>query len=207
MYTLSLSIRIRDQLGRSDVLRAAVEVFGAQGVRATRVQDLLESAGVARRTFYKHFRSKEDVLTKLYSFATRELLDAIERARAESSDPLAGLRAALDAYLEFHVTNHAIARVLIEEAIRSDGPLHPLRAKFRRQLIAELTNAARELTGRSLDPYVFVALVSGLEGISLELLASERTSEDVQRARATILGLMTAITAGSALLPLDSSLR
>lgn len=192
---MTLSTRIRDQVGRSDVLLAAVDVFGDRGLAATRVQDLLDAGGIARRTFYKHFRSKEDVLAQLYSFATSELLDAVEQARADSDDPLAGLRAALDAYLEFHVTNHAIARVLIEEAIRSDGPLHPLRAKFRERLIAALTDAVRALTGKTLDRYVFVALISGLEGISLELLAGPRTANDVARARATILGLMAGIAA------------
>lgn len=198
---MSLSTRIRDQLGRSDVLLAAVEVFGEQGLRATRVQDLLEAGGIARRTFYKHFRSKEDVLAKLYSFATSELLDAIEDARRRSDDPLAGVRAALDAYLEFHVTNHAIARVLIEEASRSGSPLHPLRARFRQELIAALTQATRALTGKTLDPYVFVALISGLEGISLELLEGERSSFDVERARSTILGMMAAIAGAAEALP------
>ena len=181
-------------------MEGAIDVFAAKGLRATRVQDLLEAGGVARRTFYKHFQSKEDVLARLYEVATAELLETLDRAR-DTDDPLAGLRDALDGYLEFHVTNHAIARVLIEEATRSDSPLHPRRERFRAALIDALSRATHDLTGRTLDDYVFVALISGLEGISLELLAGERGAEDIARARATILGLMAAIAQTSGALP------
>ncbi len=194
-------MQLDQQLADRRILKAALDVFADKGLRDTRVQDLLEAGGIARRTFYKYFQSKEDVLKKLYAFATEELVSQIVLAQRESDDPLAGLRAALDAYLEFHLTNHAIARLLIEEAIHSESPLHARRAVFRDELIAALSDATQQLTGRQMDRYVFVALISGLEGVSLELLAGSRTREDLARARATILGMVAAITQSHALLP------
>ncbi|MEM9071375.1 MAG: TetR/AcrR family transcriptional regulator [Myxococcota bacterium] len=188
---------IGESLARNEVLRAALEVFARKGVRKTRVEDLLQASGIARRTFYKRFRGKDDVLAQLYAFATKELIQQIDEARARSQDPLSGLRAALDTYLEFHLQNRVIAKLLIEEATRSESPLHPLRARFRRQLQRELADAFHELSGRALDPFVFVAVISGLEGISLELLRDEPAPEDIARARATVLGLVAAIAQSS----------
>src|SRR4051812_34990074 len=50
------------RLAERGILASAIAVFTKKGAAATRVEDILESAGVARRTFYKYFRSKDDVL-------------------------------------------------------------------------------------------------------------------------------------------------
>lgn len=43
------------------ILKAASALFGRDGFAATGVSDLAESAGVTKRTLYKHFGSKEGV--------------------------------------------------------------------------------------------------------------------------------------------------
>src|SRR5262249_46292847 len=48
-----------ERLATAGILRAAIDVFSRHGFAATRVEDILEAANVARRTFYKHFSSKE----------------------------------------------------------------------------------------------------------------------------------------------------
>ena len=48
---------IRDRLAR-----AAFELFTVQGYESTTIDDITTAAGVARRTFFRHFRSKEDVI-------------------------------------------------------------------------------------------------------------------------------------------------
>ena len=54
------------RLARGAVLAAAVGVFSKHGIEATRIEDLLEASNVSRRTFYKYFRSKDEVLAALY---------------------------------------------------------------------------------------------------------------------------------------------
>src|SRR4051794_37858423 len=54
------------RLAERGILISAIAVFTKKGAGATRVEDILESAGVARRTFYKYFRGKDDVLAGLY---------------------------------------------------------------------------------------------------------------------------------------------
>jgi AcrR family transcriptional regulator len=47
---------------RGRIATAARELFAAQGYDRTTVEAIAERAGVGRRTFFRHFRSKDDVI-------------------------------------------------------------------------------------------------------------------------------------------------
>lgn len=47
---------------RDRIATAARELFAAQGYERTTVEAVAERAGVSRRTFFRHFRSKDDVI-------------------------------------------------------------------------------------------------------------------------------------------------
>ena len=47
---------------RRDLAAAAMELFATKGYEATTVDEIAAAAGVARRTFFRHFRSKEEAI-------------------------------------------------------------------------------------------------------------------------------------------------
>lgn len=47
---------------RHDLSTAAIDLFLANGYDKTTADDIAEAAGVARRTFFRHFRTKEDAI-------------------------------------------------------------------------------------------------------------------------------------------------
>ncbi|PWI41498.1 TetR family transcriptional regulator [Streptomyces sp. ICBB 8177] len=47
---------------RQDLATAAMRLFTTQGYEATTVDEIAGAAGVARRTFFRHFRSKEEAI-------------------------------------------------------------------------------------------------------------------------------------------------
>jgi len=171
------------RLAGSGILHAAIEVFSRQGFDATRVEDILKAAGVARRTFYKHFGNKEEVLAAIYDLATGELLGAIRGGGSPGGDPLDAVGRALDTYLDYHIANARLVRVLVQQAIRSDSALYAYRKRFRQDLIKLLDTAVRASRGEQNDPMLYAALLSALEGISLDLLSSEAGPHDVARAK------------------------
>jgi AcrR family transcriptional regulator len=175
---------------RGAIAASAMGVFGRLGFAATRVEDLLAAAKIARRTFYKHFASKEDVLASIYELTTHELLRAVDPGSDTGADPLAAVRTAMDAYLDFHAQNGTLLRILVEQAIRSDSPLAPLRKRFRARLVDVLSRAATARGRRSFDPLLGVALISALEGVSLEILEQGATPADVARAKKTMHALL-----------------
>src|SRR6266511_4300118 len=67
---------------RQALTSAAVELFLAKGYEETTVDEIAEAAGVARRTFFRYFRTKEDAVFPDHD----ECLRRVERFLAEA-DP------------------------------------------------------------------------------------------------------------------------
>jgi AcrR family transcriptional regulator len=74
------------------VVAAAFELFAADGYEATTVEAITARAGMARRTFFRYFRSKEDVI-----FPDHDLLLAQALARLETLDALPPVAAVCEA--------------------------------------------------------------------------------------------------------------
>lgn len=68
------SPRRRDPKATRDrLVRAAVELFTAQGYHACTTPEIAARAGVAEGTIYRHFNSKEHLLNEVYREAVRQL--------------------------------------------------------------------------------------------------------------------------------------
>jgi AcrR family transcriptional regulator len=95
---LSLQER-KQELVRGEIFNAAWRLFGAHGYEATTVADIAAAAGVSRRTFFRYFSSKEDVLVE----TTDDLAEAMLAAMAErpsTEPPLVAIERALVPVLE-----------------------------------------------------------------------------------------------------------
>jgi AcrR family transcriptional regulator len=172
------------RFARSAILAAATRVFTQHGIAAARVEDILVAAKIARRTFYKYFTGKEDVLVALYEVWTAEILGAIHAARAKDpKDPLAGIRAGIDIFLGFYRAGPRALRELVELAMRSDSQLAERRRWLREQIVTLLDDSVRALDGRRLDPFVYYGLLGALEGLALELGSRGATPAEIERAR------------------------
>jgi AcrR family transcriptional regulator len=169
------------RISQGGVIAAAAKVFARRGYEATRVEDILTEASIARRTFYKYFSGKEDVLAAVYGLATGELVNAMRAA--QSPTPLVAIRRGLDLYFDYHAANAPLLRVLVEQAIISGSALAPARRRFRADLVALLDRAVRASTGEVHDPMLYAALISALEGISLDLFATDASAPQVTRAK------------------------
>lgn len=181
----SLSARVVE----NGIIGAAMKVFARRGFAATRVEDVLDEAGIARRTFYRYFTSKEDVLAAAYELATSELLRAFDHAADAMRDARAALGAGIDLYLDFHVRNATLLRVLVEHSVRSDSPLAEHRRRVRAHLLDALSLAA---DGRKvpLDRFTAIALVSALEGVALSLIEEAPASGGVDAAKRAVHDLV-----------------
>lgn len=61
---------------RAQLLQAGREVFGRKGYHAANVSDIIETAGVARGTFYNYFSSKRAI----FQAVLQELMEAVTHA-------------------------------------------------------------------------------------------------------------------------------
>jgi AcrR family transcriptional regulator len=64
---------------RARVLDAAAELFHLQGIRASGVDGIIEAAGVAKASFYRHFRSKEELVVAWLEDPRTRWFDLVRR--------------------------------------------------------------------------------------------------------------------------------
>jgi AcrR family transcriptional regulator len=86
----------RKQTTRQVVENAALQLYRERGIHETTIDELCEQAGIARRTFFRYFASKEDVLLA----RMRIDIGTVEQTfrQAPGSEPVAALLArAVDA--------------------------------------------------------------------------------------------------------------
>jgi len=90
---------------RERILEAAYDLFSRRGLGDVGIDELIERAGVAKSTFYRHFRSKDDLVLAFLQRRehrwTRELVEA--GARSRGATPRERLLAIFDVFDEwFH---------------------------------------------------------------------------------------------------------
>lgn len=70
-----------------EIARAAAGLFAGRGLKATRAEDIAQAAGIAPRTFYRYFASKEEAVAPLYAAGAQRWAEAVREAPPELSVP------------------------------------------------------------------------------------------------------------------------
>ena len=63
------------------ILAAALDRFEIQGIGATRIDDICAKAGVAQKTFFNHFPSKQHVVREIAEAFLRGVVETIDEVR------------------------------------------------------------------------------------------------------------------------------
>jgi AcrR family transcriptional regulator len=123
---------------RARLQLAALALYGERGYEQTTVAEIAERAGLTKRTFFRHFEDKREVLFQGSEVLEQRMVAAIEAAPASAST-LALIGAALDA-----------AAVRFEEFREFAGLRHRIIASSpelqERELIKAASLAARTCT-------------------------------------------------------------
>ncbi|MFH9988503.1 TetR/AcrR family transcriptional regulator [Streptomyces luteogriseus] len=69
---------------RMEIARAAADLFVRHGLRATRAEDIAQAAGIAPRTFYRYFATKEEAVAPLYAAGAQRWVEAVRAAPADA---------------------------------------------------------------------------------------------------------------------------
>ena len=174
-------------------MAVAFRLFRAQGYDVTLVEQIAHEAGVSRRTFYRYFASKDDLLAERGLEVTEAVLKRVEPA------PSAGeLLGAYSTVVEQAVANGDLG--LVVQLMRENPRLVEAAPLWRQRWIEHL---AQQLAARqgSNTPSLECRLVSGIVIHLLALALDEwRTRPD------TVIGEVVrevATTARGALSTLD----
>jgi AcrR family transcriptional regulator len=81
---------------KQQIVRAAYELIQRDGSRETSVHDILDAAGLSTRAFYRHFRSRDELVLEMYRVDCDRVNARLAAAVAAAPDPLAALEAWID---------------------------------------------------------------------------------------------------------------
>jgi AcrR family transcriptional regulator len=139
----------REPEARERILESSYELFSHRGIQAVGVDEVIEKAGVAKATLYRHFPSKDDLvlafLERREELWTHELVE--EGARSRGSTPEEQLLAIFDVFDDWFRREDFEACSFISVLLEM-GPQHPVgRASMRhleniRSIVRQLAEEA-----------------------------------------------------------------
>jgi AcrR family transcriptional regulator len=166
---------------RERLLVAMADATAAKGYANVAVADVIERAGVSRRSFYEHFANKEECFLAAYDAGVEALLRAIGEAEAVADGLVDGARAGTEVYLQVLADNPAFARTFLIEVLGA-GPAALKRRDAVHQRfadrLAEAHAAIAEQLGPSARPptpapYIFRAAVGAIHELVIDRLLKE----------------------------------
>ena len=138
-HSLAREEVLASQRGR--MLDAMAQVVSEKGYGATTVADVIERAGVSRKTFYEHFKDKEACFLGAFDAGVEIVLATVRAADPGEGRPLVRARARVRAYLEVLAAEPAFARTFVIEV----GAAGPRALQRRREVLGQFAELTREL--------------------------------------------------------------
>ncbi len=100
---------------RARVLTISAEIFSRQGFRATSMNEIAAAVGLSKPTLYHYFRSKEELLVRIYTEVLDESVEAARRTVAAAPTPLEAIRDLIASRVVYTCEKQQILKVCFEE--------------------------------------------------------------------------------------------
>jgi AcrR family transcriptional regulator len=167
---------------RERMLDAIVQAVAEKGYSATTVGDVVSRAGVSRKTFYEHFRDKEECFLAAYDEGVEILMDQIRSAGERADSFYERMQARVRAYLTLLVEEPAFARAYLievfaagEAALDRRRAVHARLSKFGRELNEDARREFPEMP--EVPDEVFVAAFGAINELLYTYVSEGRTAE------------------------------
>ncbi|MFD7439240.1 TetR/AcrR family transcriptional regulator [Streptomyces sp. NPDC059861] len=151
MSTAPSPVRRRGRGARERILKAATELFIAQGVNATGMEQLCTVANVSKRTLYSHFAGKDELVHAYLSGLEDDLLPVGAASAEAGHHPREQLLAVFDRRPE--VSGRPLRGCpFLGAAVEIPDPEHPahrLAAAYKSEFARRLADLARQAGARA----------------------------------------------------------
>jgi AcrR family transcriptional regulator len=197
-----------DYSARDVIIRGAAEAFGRRGYARASVEDILAAAGVSRRTFYRVFRSKDDVFHVLFDQAVETVLGFVRQAVAGADTPAAKVEAGLRAYLGAHHAIGPLARVLLLEQFPPGSTFGRRREAAVDAFFHFIEQEVRGLRRARVDPLLIRGVVAAIDHVAIQLVGESQSGAlDAERGLRVMYRILAASLAedGEPLPPLPAA--
>jgi AcrR family transcriptional regulator len=175
---------------RAQVLRAAREVFVAQGYHTAAMDDIAERAGVSKPVLYQHFPGKLDLYVALLDDGIAVLLDTLRTAIEATTDNKQRVRGAISAYFAFVDDPDGAYRLVFESDLTNEPAVRYRVEAADDECSLILGRVIAEDTGLSADQAELLA--SGLLGMA-QIAARRWLREEPRMSRDAAVDLIAGL--------------
>lgn len=185
---------------RARLLEAVGRAVADRGYAGATIDDIVRGAGVSKKTFYEHFRDKEECFLAAYEAAGGELFARVREAHSGTSAWIDRMRDGISAYLRWLAAEPALARVFLIEVAAAGPRAAECRERLRdryAELMRELQDQARaEIPSLPrLPAEIFHAVVAAVDELVVRRIREGR-AEELPELEPVLLYLQVALLAG-----------
>jgi AcrR family transcriptional regulator len=138
--------RARRELRREEILAAAARLFARSGFHGVSIGDIGSAVGMSGPGIYRHFPSKEAVLSDMLLGISRQLLDEGSRRVVAAPDASTALDALLRWYVDFALGQPDLITVQRQELSSVPEPTRRQIRRLQRLYVEEWVTVASELS-------------------------------------------------------------
>jgi AcrR family transcriptional regulator len=163
---------------RERILDAVADVSSLAGYASMSVEDIIVTAGVSRRTFYDHFKDKEEAFLAAYDAVVAQLMAGVQAAFAANETFAGRVRDCLAEFLGFCSSEPRFADMCIVEVLGA-GPRALERRNEVMQLFAVLVRAASDALDEGSRPPELTSetIIGGIYEVVYSRILQGRTDE------------------------------
>jgi len=113
--------KVDTEIRQEQIVQAALDLVGSHGVQALSIASVAERVGLVPSGIYRHFKSKDDLLSAMLDIIGKRLSKNIALVRQESPGALERLRMLVMREIRLLLENKAIPHIVFSESIFSDS--------------------------------------------------------------------------------------
>lgn len=158
---------------RTRLLEGMARCVATKGYADTTIADIATAARVSKRTFYEHFKTKQECLIALYENASQRGLNSLARAIEPDQQWPGRVDQAVKAYFSHLAANPLLMRTLFIDVLAVGPEGLQARRKVHQQL-AELIASTSQQADGELNVWQANAIIGSLTEIVLQAIEQDR---------------------------------
>ena len=181
---------------REQILEHAAMLFGKQGYHGTSISTIVESAGIARGTFYLYFKNKRAIFEELLDYLVVQIQERLVPVEMHpgAPSPREQILNNIISILELLGKNRALLSILLEGAVGLDKGFAAKLGEFYEQIAHSIEFSLKrgQKMGlvRECDTRIAaLAVVGALKEVLHDMLRSPEEKVDLEALAAEILDI------------------
>lgn len=164
--------RLSAEERQEEIIRAAVDLAGENGVENVTTQDMADAVGITQGAIFRHFPTKDMIWLGVVHWVRGRLMSVLDMAASQGSDPLDSLERMFFAHLGFVDKVPAIPKLVFTDQLLKKNPrikelIRSILADYEARVTALLVQAkAQSLVRPDLDEHgaavMFTGMIQGL---------------------------------------------